>query len=175
MFEKEKKLLKNTVKMYDETLETMKERGANPETISFVIEMRRQVVEQLKAMEDGDAILLMHDFKNYAPYTSNRFVLDFGVDAVKDYFVDSVSYDKSLVVTFRNSEDFFVPEYFEGYRYFDKVQLFLLNPIGVKMAVIEFDNVQVESVITDEFNYKFDDILKTHVSFTFRTVTHKTL
>ncbi len=175
MFEKEKKLLKNTIKMYDETLETMKERGTNPETISFVIEMRRQVVEQLKAIEGGDAILLMHDSKNYAPYTSNRFVLDFGVDAVKDYFVNSVSYDNSLVVTFRNSEDFFVPEYFERYRYFDKVQLFLLNPIGVKMAVIEFDDVQVESVVMDEFNYKTDDVLKTRVSFTFRTVTHRTL
>ena len=175
MFEKEKKLLKNTIKMYDETLETMKERGANPETISFVIEMRRQVAEQLKAIEGGDTISLMRDSKNYAPYTSNRFVLDFGVDAVKDYFVDSVSYDTSLVVTFRNSEDFFVPEYFEKHRYFGKVQLFLLNPIGVKMAVIEFDGVQVESVMMDEFNYKTDDILKTRVSFTFRTVTHKTL
>ena len=175
MFEEEKKIFENSIKMYDSTLDTMKKRNVKPETISFVLEMKRQVEEQLKALEKGGAILISQDFRSYNPYSCNRFVLDFGVDAVKDYFVDSVSYNNFLVVTFRNSEEFFVPEYFERYRYFDKVQLFLLNPIGVKMAVIEFDDVQVESVIMDEFNYKSDDVLNTHVSFTFRTVTHRTL
>ena len=179
MFEKEKKIFENSIKMYDETLKTMKERGANPESISLVLEMRRQVEEQMKALENGDAVLLSSQyFKHYEPYTCNRFVLNFKESGICEFNVNSVCYNtnnKNLLVTFRNSEDFFAPEYFEKNRYFEKVQLYLLNSVGVNKALIEFDGVQLESVTMDEFNYKSDDILKAHVSFTFRTVTHKTL
>ena len=179
MLEKEKKIFENSIKMYDETLKTMKERGAKPETISLVLEMRNQVEEQMKTLENEDAILLSSQyFKDYEPYRCNRFILDFKESGICEFNVNSVCYDannKNLLVTFRNSEDFFAPEYFEKNRHFEKVQLYLLNSVGVNKALIEFDGVQLESVTMDEFNYKSDDILKTHVSFTFRTVTHKTL
>ena len=179
MFEKEKKILENSIKMYDETLKTMKERDAKPENISLVIEMRRQVEEQMKTLENGDAILLSSQyFKHYEPYRCNRFILDFKESGICEFNVNSVYYDennKNLLVTLRNSVDFFAPEYFEKNRYFEKVELYLLNPVGVNKALIEFDGVQLESVTMDEFNYKSDDILKTYAKFTFKNVTHKTL
>ena len=179
MLEKEKKIFENTIKMYDETLKTMKERGAKPESISLVLEMRRQVEEQMKTLENGDAVLLPSQYiKHYEPYTCNRFVLDFKESGICEFNVNSVCYDannKNLLVTFRNSEDFFAPEYFEKNRNFDKVQLYLLSPVGVNKALIEFEGVQLESVTMDEFNYKSADILKTYVSFNFKSVTHKTL
>jgi hypothetical protein len=175
MFDKQKELLKNTLKMYDETLEDMKERNAKMDTVSFVIEMRRQVEEQLKALEGGNSILLISSQKDYAPYTCNRFVLDFGVDEIKDYYVEQVSYYSFLTVIFRNSEEFFAPEYFEKNKQFDEVKLYLLNPYGEKVAVIEFKDVELENVSMDEFNYKKDDVLRTFTNFTFKSITHKTL
>ena len=179
MFEKEKKIFENSIKMYDSTLDTMEKRNAKPESISLVLEMRRQVEEQMKALENEDVVLLSSQyFKHFEPYRCNRFILDFKESGICEINVDNVYYNannKNLLVTFRNSEDFFAPEYFEKNQYFEKVQLYLLDPVGVNKALIEFDDVQVESVIMDEFNYKSDDVLKTHVSFTFRTVTHRTL
>lgn len=132
-----------------------------------------------KIFENEDAILLhSQDIKHYEPYKCNRFILDFKESDICEFYVDSVYYDtndKNLLVTFRNSEDFFAPEYFEKNWYFEKVQLYILNPVGVDKALIEFDGVQLESVTMDEFNYKSDDILKTYAKFTFKNVTHKTL
>jgi len=179
MFEKEKKIFENSIKMYDSTLDTMEKRNAKPESISLVLEMRRQVEEQMKALENGDVVLLSSRFlKHFEPYKCNRFILDFKESGICEFNVDSVYYNtnnKNLLVTFRNSEDFFAPEYFEKNQYFEKVQLYLLDPVGVNKALIEFDEVQLDSVTMDEFNYKTDDVLKTHVSFTFKNVTHRTL
>lgn len=179
MSENEKKIFENSIKMYDETLKTMKERGANPKSISLVLEMRRQVEEEMKTFENEDAILLhSQDIKHYEPYKCNRFILDFKESDICEFYVNSVYYDandKNLLVTFRNSADFFAPEYFEKNWYFEKVQLYILNPVGVNKALIEFDGVQLDSVTMDEFNYKSDDILKTYAKFTFENVTHKTL
>jgi hypothetical protein len=181
MLEKDKKLLETTLKMYNATFKTMKERDAEPELISYVIEIRRQVEEHLKALEEGNLnpiSLFNHHINYYSPYSCNRFKLDFKNSDISEYDVNSVYYEennKKLFVTFLNSEDFFVPEYFEKNKYFKKVQLFLLNPLGVEKALIEFDGVQLEKINMGEFNYETDDILKAHVSFTFKNVTHKTL
>ena len=179
MFEKEKKMFENSIKMYDEMLKRMKERGAKPENISLVLEMRRQVEEQMKMLGNGDAILLTSQYiKHYEPYTCNRFILDFKESNIAPHSVNSVYYDinnKNLLVTFLNSEDFFAPEYFEKNRYFEKVQMHLLDPVGVDKALIEFDGVHLENLTMDEFNYKSDDILKTYANFTFENVMHKTL
>ena len=181
MLEKDKKLLENTLKMYDDTIKTMKERNAEPEVISYVIEMGHQVEEQLKALEEGNlnpVLLFNHYIKHYSPYSCNRFILDFKTGDIPEYDINNVYYnenDKNLFVTFLNSEDFFAPEYFEKNKYFDKVQLFLLNPLGINKALIEFDGVQLEKINIDEFNYESNDILKAYVSFTFKSVTYKTL
>ncbi len=181
MLEKDKKLLENTLKMYEGTIKIMKEGNIEPGIISYLIEMRRRVEEQLKALKDNSlkpVLLSNHYIKHYDPYSRNRFILDFKNSDIPEYDVNSVYYDennKNLFVTFLNSEDFFAPEYFGKNKYFDKVQLFLLNPLGVKKAMIEFDGVRLKKINMDEFNYKSDGILKAHVSFTFKSVTHKTL
>ena len=117
--------------------------------------------------------------KTHGPFYCNRFILNFYEDdTISKYLVESVSYDnegKSLTATFKNSEDFFVPEYFEKYKYFEYAQLFLVNQIGENKAMIEFKHVRVKSIIMDEFNYNVDNVLKTRVNFTFKSISHKAL
>ena len=179
MIKKIKRTLESLIKLYDNTIDSMKsmkEHNANPEAISFVLEMRQQAEEQLKNLVDKDSVLLnQRYFSEYSPYYRHRFVLDFGVDGVKDYSIVSVSYSDTLIVTFRNSEDFFVPEYFEKNTHFDHANLYILSPFGEDKAVIEFKDLDVKSFTMDEFNYKTDRSLKTCVEFTFKSISHKTL
>ena len=43
-----KKMLENSVKMYDTTIEEMVARSASPESLSFVIQIKRDTEEQIK-------------------------------------------------------------------------------------------------------------------------------
>lgn len=184
-----KKTLENSIKMYETTLEQMAEKGSSKETMSFVLQMKGDTENSLNdanwllhKLEEGEKANfviafneLMEKMKTYSPYTRNRFVVSFGTEDIQGYYVEGVSYDEKLIVTFRNSEQFFVPEYFEKNKHFEKVNLFLLSPIGEKKAVIEFDNAEVEWTSMDDFTYSENNILKTRVCFTFKNISHKTL
>lgn len=184
--------LVSSVEMYGNTIKQMIEKGSSPESVSFVLQMKKDAESQIEevdvalrdASEDvskGKSVLLAYNeiidklFKSFNPYFSNRFTVDFENDDVKDYFIESVSYDDNLIITFRNSEEFFVPEYFEKNKHFDKINLFLLSPVGEKKGLVEFKDVEVEKLGTDELTYTSNNILKTTVIFSFKEKTHKTI
>lgn len=190
--ERYKGTLESSVKMYENTIKEMIERGADPESISFVLQMKKDAEKQLMEIKEslrsagenvtkGKNVLFVYNeivdklFKSFNPYFCNRFMVDFGTNDIKDYFIEGVSYEDKLVVTFRNSEQFFVPEYFEKNKNFDKVHVFLLSPFGEKKAEIEFCGVEVEYTVTDDFTYALNNVLKTRVCFTFKSITHRTL
>lgn len=194
--ERYKSTLENTVKMYEKTIREMVEKGSDPESISVVLQMKKDTENQLteisaslrnaseKAAKGRDLVVVYNElvdkmFKAFNPFFKQRFIVDFGTDEIKDYFVESVSYtdslDNALGITFRNSEGFFVPEYFNKKNHFDRVQVFLLNPLGEKKAVMSFYSVNVSCVSLDELNYKTDGILMSTVLFDFDHVVHETL
>ena len=182
-----KKMLENSVKMYDTTIKEMVTNKANQESLSFIIQMRNDTQDEIK---DIDAALenlnknkkaefvvafnaLVEKFKTFNPYARNRFVVDFENAEIKDFFVESVTYSKDrLCIRFRNSENFFVPEYFEKNKWFENVRVFLLNPFGEKKAMITFYELSVEDFVTDELTYKSDEVLGTEVVFIFKKVIH---
>ena len=184
-----KKTLENSIKMYETTLEQMAEKGSSKETMSFVLQMKGDtenslndanlLLNKLEKGEKTNFVIafneLMEKMKTYSPYTRNRFVVSFGTEDIQGYYVECVSYDEKLIVTFRNSEQFFVPEYFEKNKHFDKVNLFLLSPLGEKKAVVEFSDVEVELMSMDDFTYEENDVLKTKICFSYKNIAHKTL
>ena len=184
-----KNTLENSIKMYDATLKQMVEKGSSKETMSFVLQMKEDtenslndanlLLHKLEKGEKTNFVIafneLMEKMKTYSPYTRNRFVVSFGTEDIQGYYVEGVSYDEKLIVTFRNSEQFFVPEYFEKNRHFDKVNLFLLSPLGEKKAVVEFSDVEVELMSMDDFTYGENDVLKTRICFSYKNIAHKTL
>ena len=121
-----KKVLENSVKMYDTTIKEMTERKSNQESLSFVIRMKRDTEGQIREIDEAlenmeknnksEFIIVYNELteklKSFNPFTRNRFMVDFENDEIKDFFVESVSYSKnSLCIRFRNSEAFFAPEY----------------------------------------------------------------
>ena len=182
-----KKVLENSVKMYDTTIKEMTERKSNQESLSFVIRMKRDTEGQIREIDEAlenmeknnksEFIIVYNELteklKSFNPFTRNRFMVDFENDEIKDFFVESVSYSKnSLCIRFRNSEAFFAPEYFEKNKWFENVRVFLLNPFGEKKAMITFYGLNVEDFMTDELTYKNDEVLGTEVVFTFKKVIH---
>ena len=185
-----KKTLLNSIKMYDNTIQKMHEKDSPNETVSFVLQMRKDVEDQITEVNDAllsleiskkaDIIPIFNELaekmKMFNPYAKNRFVVDFETDDIKDYYVADLSYSvDGLVIKFRNSEEFFVPEYFETHDRFDTVKVYLLSPVGEKKAVIGFSDVRLENCSTDTLDYKSDDILTSYAFFKFKKVTHKTL
>lgn len=185
-----RKTLENSVKMYEATLNQMVENGSSKESISFVLGMKEETeadlnevnvtLRRLERGEKVDFVITFNEFaekmKNYSPYARNRFVVDFGTKDIKDFYVEEVNYVSGvLTVLFRNSEEFFVPEYFEGHKRFEKIQIYLLSPVGKRKAVIEFNDVEVESYQTAGLTYKSDDILTTEVFFKYKKESHRTL
>lgn len=193
--ERYKGTLENTVKMYEKTIQEMVEKGSDPESISFVLQMKKDTEKNLKDITEslkgaaekvanGKNLLVVYNdivdklFKSFNPFFKHRFTVDFGTEDIKDYFVERTSYSEGsnvLVVTFRNSEEFFAPEYFNKNKEFEHVDLYILSPIGEKKAVIVFNDVKLEYVELDEFNYKTDEILMSYVTFNFKSVTYRKL
>ena len=182
-----KKTLENSVKMYDMTIEEMTARSASPESLSFVIQMKRDTEEQIKEInasleslnnnKKADFVIaynkLIEKMMSFNPYARNRFLVDFETDVIKDFYVESASYsDDRLSVRFRNSEAFFAPEYFEQNKQFENARIFLLSPICEKKAMITFYGLEVECFQTDCFNYGDDGVLCTEVVFKFKKVIH---
>lgn len=182
-----KKTLENSVKMYDTTIEEMAARSASPESLSFVIQIKRNTEKQIKEInaslenlnnnKKADFVIaynnLIEKMMSFNPYARNRFLADFETDVIKDFYVESASYsDDRLSVRFRNSEAFFAPEYFEQNKQFKNARIFLLNPIGDKRAMITFYGLEVECFQTDCFNYSDDGVLCTEVVFKFKKVIH---
>lgn len=193
--ERYKCTLENSVKMYEKTLQEMIDKGSDPESISLVLQMKKDTHGQIKDIEDslrnanskiagGKNLVVAYNeivdklFKFFNPYFKHRFTIDFGTEDIKEYFVERVAYSeesKTFQVTFRNSEQFFVPEYFNKNKEFENVKLYILSPIGEKKAVIEFWAVTLGSVGMDEFNYKTDEVLMSQAVFNFKRVEYKSL
>lgn len=182
-----KKTLENSVKMYDTTIEEMTARSASSESLSFVMQMKRDTEEQIKEInasleslnnnKKADFVIaynkLIEKMMSFNPYARNRFLVDFETDVIKDFYVESASYsDDRLSVRFRNSEAFFAPEYFEQNKQFENARIFLLSPIGEKRAMITFYGLKVECFQTDCFNYSDDGVLCTEIVFKFKKVIH---
>lgn len=178
-----KKTLEHSVKMYETTLREMIERNADKNAVSVVLEMKNDTESQIREIEASLAnverqeeqtpMVLFNEtvdklFKGFNPYFKHRFVVDFGTNEIKDYYITRVNYtDEYLNVVFRDSEEFFTPKYLSKNKHFDTVKVYLLSPLGEKKTTIEFRNVNLETFKQDTLSYDRDEdeILTTDVVF----------
>jgi hypothetical protein len=177
-----KKMLEHSVEMYEATLKEMIERNADKNAVSVVLEMKADIENQIREIEASLANVEHREektltgfnetvdklFKGFNPYFRHRFVVDFGTDDIKDYYVVRVNYsDEYLTIVFRDSEEFFTPKYLSKNKHFDTVKVYLLSPLGEKKTTIEFRNVNLETFKQDTLSYDRDEdeILTTDVVF----------
>lgn len=186
-----KKTLENSVKMYETTLNEMIERGADKNAVSLVMGMMTDTEQQIQDInnaieniDDTDAKrylplsnhIVDELFKSFNPFFKNRFVVDFGTDEIKDFYIARVDYTENyLNVVFRDSEEFFTPKYLSKNKHFDTVKVYLLSPLGEKKTTIEFRNVNLETFKQDTFSYDRDEdkILTTDVVFKYDVVVYE--
>ena len=186
-----KKTLENSVKMYETTLNEMIERGADKNAVSLVMGMMTDTEQQIQDInnaieniDDTDAKrylplsnhIIDELFKSFNPFFKNRFVVDFGTDEIKDFYIARVDYTENyLNVVFRDSEEFFTPKYLSKNKHFDTVKVYLLSPLGEKKTTIEFRNVNLETFKQDTFSYDRDEdkILTTDVVFKYDVVVYE--
>jgi len=185
-----KKTLEHSVKMYEATLREMIERNADKNAVSVVLEMKGDIENQIREIEASLANVEHREektltgfnetvdklFKGFNPYFRHRFVVDFGTDDIKNYYVVRVNYsDEYLTIVFRDSEEFFTPKYLSKNKHFDTVKVYLLSPLGEKKNAIEFHNVNLTTFQQDALSYRRDEdeILTTDVVFKFDCVTYE--
>ena len=186
-----KKTLENSIKMYETTLNEMIERGADKNAVSLVMGMMTDTEQQIQDInnaieniDDTDAKrylplsnhIVDELFKSFNPFFKNRFVVDFGTDEIKDFYIARVDYTENyLNVVFRDSEEFFTPKYLSKNNHFDTVKVYLLSPLGEKKTTIEFRNVNLETFKQDTFSYDRDEdkILTTDVVFKYDVVVYE--
>ena len=186
-----KKTLEYSVKMYEATLREMIERNADKNAVSVVMEMKNDTknqiheieasLESVERQEERTPMVLFNEtvdklFKGFNPYFRHRFVVDFGTNEIKDYYITRVNYtEEYLNVVFRDSEEFFTPKYLSKNKHFDTVKVCLLSPFGEKKTTIEFRNVYLETFKQDTLSYDRDEdeILTTDVVFRFDRIEYK--
>jgi hypothetical protein len=185
-----KKMLEHSVEMYEATLKEMIERNADKNAVSVVLEMNADIENQIREIEASLANVEHREektltgfnetvdklFKGFNPYFRHRFVVDFGTDDIKDYYVVRVNYsDEYLTIVFRDSEEFFTPKYLSKNKHFDTVKVYLLSPLGEKKTTIEFRNVNLETFQQDALSYTRDEdeILTTDVVFKYDVVVYE--
>lgn len=185
-----KKVLEHSVEMYEATLREMIERNADKNAVSVVLEMKADIENQIREIEASLANVEHREektltgfnetvdklFKGFNPYFRHRFVVDFGTDDIKDYYVVRVNYsDEYLTIVFRDSEEFFTPKYLSKNKHFDMVKVYLLSPLGEKKTTIEFRNVNLETFQQDALSYTRDEdeILTTDVVFKYDVVVYE--
>ena len=185
-----KKMLEHSVEMYEATLKEMIERNADKNAVSVVLEMKADIENQIREIEASLANVEHREektltgfnetvdklFKGFNPYFRHRFVVDFGTDDIKDYYVVRVNYsDEYLTIVFRDSEKFFTPKYLSKNKHFDTVNVYLLSPLGEKKTTIEFRNVNLETFQQDALSYTRDEdeILTTDVVFKYDVVVYE--
>ena len=185
-----KKMLEHSVEMYEATLREMIERNADKNAVSVVLEMKADIENQIREIEASLANVEHREektltgfnetvdklFKGFNPYFRHRFVVDFGTDDIKDYYVVRVNYsDEYLTIVFRDSEEFFTPKYLSKNKHFDMVKVYLLSPLGEKKTTIEFRNVNLETFKQDTLSYDRDEdkILTTDVVFKYDVVVYE--
>lgn len=121
----------------------------------------------------------MRDFYKFSPFFKHRFFVEFGTNDIPYYCVSSVRYaDGNLIIKFRDSEEFFTPEYFDvhGKDFKDRnVKVFWLDQYGIKRAVAEFTGVRFMTYILEPLAYADDNPQGTEVSFRYKNVNHKRL
>lgn len=186
-----KKTLEHSVKMYEATLNEMVKRNADKNVISVVLEMKNDTENQIHEIEaslknverkeEQESMVLFNEtvdklFKGFNPYLKHRFIVDFGTDDIKNYYIVRVSYtDEYLNIVFRDSEEFFTPKYLSKNKHFDVVKVYLLNPSGEKKTEIEFRNVNLDTFQQDALSYDHveDEVLTTDVVFKFDCVKYE--
>ena len=186
-----KKTLENSVKMYETTLNEMIERGADKNAVNSVMKMKTDTEQQIQDINDSleniddtgtktyqpfSNHIVDELFKSFKPFFKHRFIVDFGTDDIKGYYVVRVNYtNEHLNIVFRDSEEFFTPKYLSKNKHFDTVKVYLVSPLGEKKTTIEFRNVNLETFKQDALSYNRDEdeVLTTDVVFKFDCVKYE--
>lgn len=178
--EKKDKLKESTMKMYENTINQMVERGASEEDINIVKEARDRYLEAVDAEERGvknwkwEFMFIDGAKKNSyrmveaEPLKRNMFILRLGdIEpwCVKDtniYRAENLFY-----VTFREFREFSPYDYLHKNRSFDKCTIELLDSCGETIRVETIKGVEVEYIERSELDYENDATIETHATFKF--------
>ena len=118
-------------------------------------------------------------FHSFEPFFKHRWFITFDGMDIPYYSVSKVEYkDGWLNVIFRDSGEFYTPEFFDNY--VNKTagtvaKVYLLSPYGSKKAVAEFTGVKFVKYEVEPLDYAEDNPLNTLVRFKYKKVTHKRL
>ena len=78
-----KKTLLNSIKMYDSTIQKMHEKNMSNETISFVLQMRKDVEDQITAVNDGLVSLEISKKADIIPVFNELAEIKKQIEAIK--------------------------------------------------------------------------------------------
>lgn len=175
-------LRNNTEKMYDNTLEEMKKRGASEEEIEIVRlakesaisaydreeeEVAEEYATKYKMSEAIDNIGRIPSF--ITPLMSNLFIVHIG--NVPIYQIRSFYFspdDKSFSIGFNETKEFSVLNYFTENKKFDGVTLEFLTQLGETIRRDTFKSVSVSKTMVDGLTYEAGRPFGLYIKFNYK-------
>lgn len=198
-FDKERKILENSLKMYEKTLAEMPEKDEKRrEVISDMMEDVKKQIAELenasklpvdKMRDKADEIVgkklmesfmfgrMPEEFGVFEPLSMNRFLVEFNDEQVKPYYVEALWHDDgTLFIKFRNNAEFFAPLYFQekGKSIKNKtLEVSILSPDGMKAYKMVFTGLTFKFVANPYFDYTSDATLLTDAMFSYKEVRYE--
>ena len=174
----------NTIKMYDQTIEEMKKRGASEVDIKIVESAKADAVAAYDkpANVDSNAVKYEYITKEYVDsqlgrgpidepsfMPSNLFIVEIG--DLPSYFHKSVSFDhkkNEIYLETHESTELSPYFYFKKNKKFGKLVISYLDRTGAVVRTDTFYKVKVKNIHTDGLSYDYDGFIATYVTLKYK-------
>ena len=177
---KNSSIYNSTIKMYENTIKQMEERGCSEMEILAVREAMASFIASVKFEEMAAYDKPKEQVTKQPPYESimlklpnplktNMFIVTIGDIPV--WYPHYVGYDfdkKEFHVAFYETEDFSPFNYLNKKGKFNEVTIEFLDPIGRIIRVETFSKVKVKRLGLNGLTYKSDDILSSYATFKYK-------
>ncbi len=167
----------NTIKMYDNTIEEMKKRGATEDEIALVEHAKEQAIIAYDNQPSEDNKCPINTMiteiypwaKDFSPLLSNLFIVRIGDVPIHLNRLLVVNHDeKTLTLSSCETEDFSPLNYFLKNKKFDKLEVEYLNPQGKKVRTDTFKSLKAKKFFSSYLSYTHDNPLITEITFQYK-------
>lgn len=181
----------NTIKMYDNTIKEMEERGAPEDEISVVRAARKAAIEsyEVEAGENEEVFKpkegvdkkqvntweVRYNFErgvyNLKPIPKNMFLIHIGELPLYLFKTIWFNYEeKSLTICMYETTDFSAYDYFSKNKYVDELVLEFLDAKGGETVRKDrFKKLKVKKISTDSLSYSSNnEFLQTYITFKYK-------
>lgn len=169
-------IIVSTIKMYDTTIEEMKERGASEADIYLVEQAKEDAIkaymeplpEVQKTEEYTTKKLVDNEFFN-GTLLSNMFFVTIGevpTHLIREIWINQ---DKKFAhLTVYEDEKFSACKYFSDNRKFRKLFIEYIKNENVRVRVDVLEGLKVCSMSTTSLNYESSEPIKTYITFKYK-------